>query len=159
MYTYNANKTKKKQQLPKRTKAKKPPLKKVHTSISFVTFPLGVIISIGETDKEFIDNLVEQDGLLITSDIAEYLQDVDPISAANTFHTNGGHTIIKINTCLETAEDYGYLHHEIFHAVDMVTRRIGIELVEQSCEAYAYMHQHLTNEIYKLLGVHSDGTN
>ena len=77
MFTYNANKTKKKQQLPKRTKAKKPPLKKVHTSISFVTFPLGVIISIGETDKEFIDNLIQTNNIIGCGQAFKLSYDID----------------------------------------------------------------------------------
>lgn len=44
----------------------------------------------------------------------------------------------------------GYLQHEIFHATTFILDRIGMKLVLlESDEAYAYLAQFLTVEIYK----------
>ena len=45
---------------------------------------------------------------------------------------------------------HGVIAHEAFHAADMILAYHGLELTDSSCEAYAYLLQWITNEIYKV---------
>ena len=72
---------------------------------------------------------------------------LDGVGRCVTFDTN--QTVIRLDEIPGTCADYGTLQHEIFHAVDQIFRRIGMNLSEDSDEAYAYMIGYLTQEIYK----------
>jgi len=43
----------------------------------------------------------------------------------------------------------GVISHEAFHATDMILNYSGLELVDQSCEAYSYLLQWIINNIYQ----------
>ncbi len=69
---------------------------------------------------------------------------------AAIFDTN--HMVLRMRCLPKTNEDYAHLQHEIFHIVAYLMDRIGLKLsVRKSDEAYAYLIQYLTHEIYKKL--------
>ena len=47
--------------------------------------------------------------------------------------------------------DNGCIAHEIFHAASMLLRSRGIELSEESEEAYAYLIDWMTSIVYKII--------
>lgn len=57
--------------------------------------------------------------------------------------------VIRLRDYPITVTDYGVLQHEIFHAVDQILKYIGITLSDDSDEAYAYLIEYVTREIYK----------
>lgn len=61
-----------------------------------------------------------------------------------------GQSLLRIKQVPKTPEDYGYLHHEIFHVVSGLMWRIGVKMkIKTSDECYAYLIGYLTEEIYK----------
>lgn len=63
----------------------------------------------------------------------------------------GNQRVIRMANYPITVIDYGILQHEIFHAADLALRHMGITLSDDSDEAYAYLIEYLTTEIYKKL--------
>lgn len=53
----------------------------------------------------------------------------------------------------KTLEHMSYLNHEIWHITDEILRRIGIKLVNESTEAYAYLIQYLSVKIWEKLNI------
>lgn len=53
----------------------------------------------------------------------------------------------------KSIEDLAVLNHEIFHITCFILERVGLPLSKKSDEAYAYLLQYLTKEIYKTLGI------
>ncbi|HQV54299.1 MAG TPA: hypothetical protein PLX17_02240 [Chitinophagaceae bacterium] len=121
--------------------------KKLNFIIPLVIYPFDVMVSFGETNEE------------IDKHFKKYNLSADDISMATItsktvqgrtvmFSTN--QTLIRLVKFTGTPKDYGNLQHEIFHAVTFVMDRIGMKLVvEESDEAYSYLIDYLTVEIYK----------
>lgn len=59
------------------------------------------------------------------------------------------HPVIRMANYPITVTDYGILQHEIFHAIDQILKYIGMTLSDDSDEAYAYLIEYVTREIYK----------
>ena len=104
------------------------------------------MVSIGETDRKFnkaIDRYdIEKDEVL--SNFNKY-----PLTKARTVMFDGNQTMIRMRNYPESAKDRGLLSHEIFHAVDFILDRIGMKLIQESCEAYAYLIDYITRKIYE----------
>jgi hypothetical protein len=49
----------------------------------------------------------------------------------------------------QTPDHFGYLAHEIFHTGDLMLRRAGVMLSDDSDEAFAYQIDWLTRNIYR----------
>lgn len=62
---------------------------------------------------------------------------------------DGNQSVIRLPSKPKTPEDYGYLAHEIFHAVEFLFERIRLPHSIDSGEAYAYLIGYITTEIYK----------
>ncbi len=127
--------------------------KGVNFIIDLVIYPYDIWFSIGETDKWFISTLNERLQDEYMSDLKE--DDICHMSAecrGRTYHhLIGGQTIIRLPKKPRTAQEFGTLAHEIFHAVDFITRRIGLRLGIESDEAYAYLIGYITERVYEKL--------
>lgn len=66
------------------------------------------------------------------------------IKLGRTAMFSSGQSVMVLNS-----RDKGVIAHEIFHAVEFLCNRVGFRLTRHSDEAYAYLIQYLTNEIYK----------
>lgn len=121
--------------------------KKLNFIIPLVIYPFDVMVSFGETNEE------------IDKHFKKYNLSADDISMATitsrtvqgrTVMFSSNQTLIRLINYPKSFKDYGNLQHEIFHAVTFVMDRIGMKLVvEESDEAYAYLIDYLTVEIYK----------
>ncbi len=113
--------------------------------VKYGSYPYEVMVSIGQSDEARLralkkhfnkkirrsDNTLEnQDGLCIDF---------------------GGDSMIAVRAFKDEPEWYGALSHEIFHAVFNLFNHIEMPLSESSNEAYAYVLDFLTTEIYKRL--------
>jgi len=121
--------------------------KKLNFIIPLVVYPFDVMVSFGETENEIIRILESLE--LSESDITLALFHSDTINGrAVMFESN--QTLIRLRNFPKSPEEYGVLHHGIFHAVTFIMSKIGMELIIlKSDEAYAYLIQYLTREIYE----------
>lgn len=117
--------------------------KSLNAIIPYVIYPFDIMFSFAETDAELKEKLskvgCKWDELLLCE------------GDGRCTMLQGGQTIVRLKHYPKENRHYGILQHEIFHAVDMLFRHIGIKLNEDSSEAYAYLIQYLTTEIYKCL--------
>lgn len=101
------------------------------------------MFSFGETDKILFPKLRRKG-------ISEpELCEISGITRARAVVFKEGPSIIRMKNIPKTAEEFGFLQHEIFHAVYFLFTRIGITLGDQSDEAFAYAIQYLTEQVYK----------
>lgn len=114
-------------------------------------YPYDIMFSVGQSDKGFLKSLK-------AALPKEYMVDVmnDDIvhlpkeCRGRTFHhLIGGQTIIRLPGKPDTPEQFGTVSHEIFHAVDFIFRRIGLQLTAESDEAYAYLIGYVAEQFYK----------
>lgn len=124
---------------------------KLHKPINFiiplVVYPFTVVVFIN-TDNDDVEKILTERQINYTD-----------VNVRQGSDTRRGRTIIfKDNNVLirmfefkRNPSGYGYLAHEIFHAVEFVMERIGMKLSNKSNEAYTYLVQYLTKEIYKKL--------
>lgn len=111
--------------------------------LSYVIYPFDIMFSFGETDKELFTKLRklgigEPDACAIPG-----------ITTARTVMFKEGPTVIRMKWIPKTSFEFGVLHHEIFHAIQFLLSRIDLPLNDQSGEAYAYLIQYLTEQVYK----------
>lgn len=118
-------------------------MKSKNFTLSYVIYPFDIMFSFGESDKELFPKLKRM-GIGDPEDC-----NISGITQARTVMFREGPTIIRMKRIPKSPEDFGHLHHEIFHAVDFLFTRISIELCEKSGEAYAYLIQYLTEQVYK----------
>lgn len=118
-------------------------MKAKNFTISYVVYPFDIMFSFGETDQVLYRKLK-------CKGITEpEICDISGITRARTAVFKEGPSIIRMKNIPKTAEEFGFLQHEIFHAVYFLFTRIGIELCEKSDEAFAYAIQYLTEQVYK----------
>ena len=116
--------------------------------IELAIYPFDVMVSIGEESNKLFERLIASgvDENEVTN--AEY----ENIGDARYCLFNSGQSLIRIKKKPETPKEYGHLQHEIFHCAASILWRIGMKLkIKTSDEAYAYLIQFLTEQIY--LGV------
>ena len=116
--------------------------------IPLVIYPFDVVFSFGESDKVLLNkvkhNMSEEDYPIINFKSENN-------KGRYVMFTNGC-SLIRLRNKPSTPKDYGYLQHEIFHAVTYILDKIGMEFkLYSSDEAYTYLIQYLTTEIYKKL--------
>ena len=113
--------------------------------IPLVVYPFDVMVSFGQTDEQLKRQLirfgVEWDQIF----------EMGETTMGRTTLTPGNTTVLRLQKIPESCLEYGFLAHEIFHAVTFLLERIGMTLTSTSDEAYAYLIGYLTTEIYKHL--------
>jgi len=114
--------------------------------IPLVVYPFDVMVSIGETDKELKKQLEKNN-----CKWDDLLQIPEITGTGRCLQMETGQTVIRLKSFKKTADSYGTLQHEIFHAVQFLMKRLEMKLSMKNCEAYAYLIQYLTVEIYKKL--------
>jgi len=113
--------------------------------ISYQVYPFDVLVCIGSTMEEILKYLDSKYGIVLQEDDKVLLE---LNGEGKTLMLDSNQTILRLKKLNKTAESLGYLTHEVFHAVDMLFRKINIRLSEDSDEAYAYAIQYLVKEIY-----------
>lgn len=114
-----------------------------HFIIKGTIYPFDILVSMGETDEQVRRHL-EKGGIKDPFEIVMKGQ-------GRAIMFSGGQTMIRTKNLPKTVRDYGVLQHEIFHAVVFILERVGMKLTPESDEAYAYMIEYLTVQIFKNL--------
>ena len=109
--------------------------------ISCVIFPYDVMILFNLQYPDLEKTLKRHLPIDVHNEIKAFDSDYD----ATTVLFSTGQTCIHFRK--KTA---GVVAHEIFHAVHFILDRLGMKLTVESGEAYAYLIQYLTNEVYKI---------
>jgi hypothetical protein len=132
-----------------RKRKPKPRAKKVCVFIDVPIYGGWVIVSINQTDKEYMKSYMKLRE--ITEPIhAEYacslVQKDSEYTMGRTAHYEGN-VMIRIYNDLNRARDYNTLVHELLHATDFMLDYRGMKLVDGSDEAYAYLIGYLMEKI------------
>lgn len=120
--------------------------------IPLVLYPFDVLISINQTNNQFMKVLQYHCSPEILSEITEDPQILNftETCRGRVLHAAKSHvTILRMPHNIITPEQHGHLAHEIFHAIEFIFRTIDIKLHPKSSEAFTYAIQYLTTEIYK----------
>lgn len=64
-----------------------------------------------------------------------------------------GQTLLWLNEKPNSVSGLATLNHEIFHCACFILERVGIVYSESSDEAYAYLIEYLTKQIYNKLNI------
>lgn len=121
--------------------------KRLNFIIPLIVYPFDVMVSISESDESLFAKLKKK-GVDITDTNLHVYSDTQ---RGRTIMFKGNQTLIRMYELRNTPEWYGHLSHEIFHAVEFIMERIGMKLTVDSDEAYAYLIDYITKEIYKQL--------
>lgn len=113
--------------------------------VSWQIFPFDVLVCLGNPKKEILKWINRTKYKLSEGEV----EAITITGMGRTIILRGGQTILWLKNYPKAGS--GTLAHEIFHAVEMVTDRMGIKLSQDSDETFAYMVQYLTNEIVKKL--------
>lgn len=118
--------------------------------VPLVIYPFDVMFSFGETDEQVVSRLKKYG--IDTSDNKSWTFEETTKGRCIVFP--GNQTLIRLMSRPANNLEYGFLQHEIFHATHFIMRKMGFKLKVSSCEAYSYLIQYLTQQIYNKL---SDG--
>lgn len=102
--------------------------------IELIPYPCSVHVSIGQSEEDF-DAYCDANGFELDKSIES--------NVALTYPLDGGCSIIRFHKYPESVDELAYIHHEAFHSVCLMCRFIGIPLVRESEECYAYAMQYI----------------
>lgn len=125
----------------RKVQQKKKKAKKVFTCIDLPIYGGWVMVSINQTDAEFIKSYMkerEMDDKTAAENVCDMTVQEGELNLGKTVHMNGN-IIIRIFGEIQNPKDYNTLVHELFHAMDFILDFRGLHLVDGSDEAYAYM--------------------
>lgn len=127
---------------------KKP--KKICRVVDLVVYPFSVMVAFGVSDDEMREHLSRYS--LPEDDIVPALFGDNVTVKGRTVMFSNNATLIRTRHFPVSVTQYGQLQHEIFHAVCFIMEQVGMPLqVMVSDEAYAYLIQYLTTQIYEMI--------
>jgi len=115
--------------------------------IPLVIYPFDIMVMMGYSDEEVREELSRYSSIS-ESDIDLAMLKKETVRGRTVlFESN--QTFIRTPEIPTTPLDYGFLQHEIFHAVTYILYRVGMKLkIGYSDEAYAYLVGYVTERIY-----------
>lgn len=116
------------------------------------TYPFDVLVCVGVSHKKAKDRVKELLGDLWEQNKSAFDDfGKDSKGRAALFSNNG---LFLFSRRLPSDSFYaGVLSHEIFHCATFLLSTVGIPLVKETEEAFAYQIQYLTQKIYEGLEV------
>jgi hypothetical protein len=128
--------------------------KKCFTTIDLPIYGGWVMVSINQTDTEFLKSYMKERGITdvtaAQAAVSCVQQEVEQ-ELGKTAHFMGN-CMIRVYSELTGPVNYNTLVHELFHATDFMLDYRGLKLVDGSDEAYSYLIGYLmekTMEAYK----------
>lgn len=113
------------------------------------TYPFKILVYYGPINQTLIGELKKY-GI----PDQEIKEGMDPDSIAFAIMFSCGRSLLWKLTKPKNIRDLAILSHEIFHSVGLVMNRVGIPYQNgEANEAYAYLIEHLTYQIYKELNI------
>jgi hypothetical protein len=108
--------------------------------ITFDTYPIKLYIFINETDEGIMAYMDKED----TPELVEDILNFDEGDEALFAYKDTTNIAIRLRD-LQKPE---FVTHEAFHATCYIMRYVGIRLTKSSEEAYAYLLQYITENIF-----------
>ncbi len=108
-----------------------------------------VAVSIGQTDEDLYEQIQEN---ISRKQFDKHMANQKSIATTHKLKT--GSILIRFK---DDINDPGIVAHEAFHAVVFLFKKIGIDFVYESEEAYAYTLEYLTNQILNIKTDHDKG--
>ena len=118
--------------------------------VNYDLYPYDIAVSFGQTNEQIAKCLYKN---FPKEDHKALENIINSKTIGKCTMVPSGITVIRIKELPRVSFDFGVLAHEIFHAVEFLMERIGMQYdINFSSEAYAYAIQYLTEKIYKKLG-------
>jgi hypothetical protein len=104
------------------------------------------MFSLGETDDELAKPLYRWC-------TKEYIKQIfsKELTKGRCIRFRSGHVLIRLRSYPVNPSDHDALQHEIFHAVSLTLRNLGLLLSDDSEEAFAYLTGYVTRQVHKRL--------
>lgn len=115
--------------------------------IRYEVYPFDCMFSFGETEEQLRRAFKRKE--LDLKECERIFN--DSAAVGRTIMLSKGQTIIRMKSYPTEPYDYAILQHEIFHAVTFLMSRIGMKLCYKSDEAYAYLIEYITANVYHQL--------
>jgi hypothetical protein len=120
---------------------------KTHFTVDLVIYPFDIMFSLGEEEGEIREFLGK--GYEMEQEDVDELFNVPLAQGRCYHHASKGWTFIRLKHFPEDPKVFGYLQHEIFHAVTFIMNKIGMSFdLNVSDEAYAYLIGYVTEQAY-----------
>lgn len=127
---------------------------KLNKIIPLGVYPFDVMLSFNESDKQ-VKKALKHFNISPNNSSEEnvFNMDKNKTKVGRMVMFIGKQTIIRLNFYphLKDPLEMSLLQHEIFHAVGFIMSEINTPLNEDTHEAYAYLFQYLTEQVYKEL--------
>ena len=109
------------------------------------------MVSFGETNEEMDKHLKKYN---LSAEDVEMATFTSETLQGRCVMFKSNQTLIRLRHIPKEPKHFGNLQHEIFHAVSFIMWKIGMPLeINKSDEAYAYLVDYITMEIYKKLKI------
>jgi len=116
----------------------------IHFKIKVPIYPVTILCYFGT--KEFFQEMIHKHipNKKAKEQILEYDTNYNGI-----VHNYGGHQILHIDRIPDSPVWHNMLAHEVLHLTFAIMRYTGMELSEDSEEAYTYLNGYVTEQIHK----------
>jgi hypothetical protein len=119
--------------------------------IKLGVYPFDVMVSIDETDETILKRLIRYGN---TKEESEELLNLAETVRGRCVMLPSNQTVIRLKTLPKKYDMMSVISHEVFHATAFILDKVGMKMeLFTSDEAYAYMIEFLTTEIYKKLKI------
>ena len=129
-------------------------MKKLNKIIPIGIYPFDLMLSFNETDKH-VKKALKKFNITPENSTETTLWDMDKTKTkvGRMVMFIGKQTILRLNFVPKLSDPFemSLLQHEIFHVVGFMMSEINTPLNNDTHEAYAYLVQYLTEQIYKEL--------
>jgi len=111
-------------------------------------YPFQILVYFGQDKKPLFKELSN----LLPKSVVDTLKTLEfKVGKSVMFPT--GQNLLWLNEKPTSVNGLATLNHEIFHCVCFILERVGIVYSESSDEAYAYLIEYLTKQIYNELNI------
>lgn len=111
-------------------------------------YPFDILVHFGE-DRTNLYRLLKNK---IPESAIDELKEFD-FKVGKSLMFSSGQTILWLKDKPNSARGLATLNHEIFHCACFVMDKVGIVYSESSDEAFAYLIEYITIQIYSKLGI------
>lgn len=111
-------------------------------------YPFEIMVYFGEEKEPLIKKLKK----FLPDKLFEDIKTMD-IKNGRSIIFDSGQTLLWLKEKPTSIDGLALLNHEIFHCTCFILERVGIKYSHKSDEAFAYLIQYLTEEIYCKLNI------
>lgn len=120
-------------------------MKKQHFIVCQGTYPFDILVSLGHTDAEVHDIIEKKLSYKLSS---REKRAIELTARGRTAMLKGGQTVLRLRLQDTKPILQATIAHEVFHCVEFLFDRIGIQYSLGAGEAFAYQIEHITQQIY-----------